>query len=442
MDQEYIDPVLSVIGKDDFNPKSIQSLTTKFPSYYSKITSNCSIALKIYKSLLNLEYELNSWEFLTLKTSININFNFDSNTNTRNFDIKIAKKVIEKCNFIDDEINKLNFKIKIVINFISGLTIQEYISDPGTLLLKIYFKLLNLKNSILEKISISFTKSKLLIINFELKQITNMIESQENPLVGIDTNFQATLESYKDFVTILINQLDNAVNEKDTDQIQECLGILNDVESMYDSVRMNFFYTEELNEWEQEQQLLLQEKELEESFSNSSPSPSPQTIFNGDFSEDSIEESNQYSKFSNLHSSQELPNHHHHHLSRRGSISSTSSSIATFNSRQPTTITEELPYLLQAFDEAKQLEQELSTYQQQPLSRSSSTIRAKSPPNSSSKLLNKYDQRKSNLQTLNIPNVGFNNNLLNSIYGLSPKNNNSNNTPTIHHQSNLHNEVD
>lgn len=454
---EYVDPVLSIVEKDDdlhtINTQSIQSLTSNFPHYYSKITSNCSMGIKIYKNLLNLEYELNSWEFLTLKASININFNHNTNSTmqTRKFDIKIAKKVIERCNFIDEEVNKLhNYKLKILNNFISGLTIQEYLSDPGCLLLKIYFKIINLKNDIVEKISISYTKSKLLIISFELKQITDMIESSENPLIEVGTDFQSTLEGYKDFVTVLINQLDQAVQDKDPDQIQECLEVLNDVEKMYESVRVNFFINEEYAEWEQdhyyiqsvrEQELQDQlEKEREITRSRSvSPSPSSQATLNEELNSSELSTTPSpptYSKFINLHSSQELP--HHHHLSRRGSISSTSSSIATLN-RQPTTISEELPYLLQAFDEAKQLEQELSTYQPNP-ARTPQSQQHLSKKNNLQPIHNN-DKRKSNLQTFNIPNVGFNNNLLNSIYGLAPKSSGSAGSPRIH-QSNLHNEVD
>ncbi|CCH44041.1 Mitochondrial distribution and morphology protein 36 [Wickerhamomyces ciferrii] len=487
---EYIDPISSVIDTDNFNSKSISSITSKFPSFYSKITSNCSIALKIYKKLLNMEYELNSWEFLTLKTSININFNLDQNLkqqSTRKFDIKIAKAVIERCGKIDDEISIQDRNLNNVISFISGLTIQEYISDPGTLLLKIYFKILNLKTIIIEKINISYTKSKLLIISFELKQITDMINEQENPLVGVDTDFQSTLEGYKDFVTVLINQLDQAVQDKDSEQIQECLSILNDVEKMYETVRMNFFYTEEWNQWEQEQLSIKQaaeaeaeaqaqlEKERERQsrsrsrYSNSplgsSPlqSPSPYLSIDDEiFEDDSIlnspsQQHHQQQFHKHLHSQQ----NHHHSLQRRSSISSTTSSIATFN-RHPTTISEELPYLLQAFDEAKQLEQELSTYQTQssrnipkpptkPFANSSSTRSSSpnssqqyssSPNNSHPNPLNNYDKKKSNLQTYQIPNIGFNNNLLNSIYGLNPKSSSSTSTTKFNSNSNLHNEID
>ncbi|ODQ57399.1 hypothetical protein WICANDRAFT_80742 [Wickerhamomyces anomalus NRRL Y-366-8] len=447
---EYVDPVLSVVGKEEkINPQTIQSLTSNFPSYYSKITSFCSSALKIYKNLLNLEYELNSWEFMTLKASININFNHNFSTTTRNFDIKIAKKVIDRCNFIDDEINKLlNYKLKIINNFISSLTIQEYLSDPGCLLLKIYFKIINLKNSIVEKISISYTKSKLLIISFELKQITDMIEKEENPIVEDNTDFQSTLEGYKDFVTVLINQLDQAVQEKDSDQIQECLEVLNDVEKMYESVRLNFFINEEYAEWEQDnyyiqsnrerelEQELAKERELSRSRSIS-PSPSSQTSLNEELlSSSTSPPSNSSSKFLNLHSSQELPGHHH--LSRRGSISSTTSSVATLN-RQPTTISEELPYLLQAFDEAKQLEQELSTYQT-PRTPTSSQQQQQQQAMKKLQPIHNQDKRRSNLQTFNIPNVGFNNNLLNSIYGLTPKSSTPSTPSHLNHHH--HNEVD
>lgn len=314
-----------------------------------------------------------------MKHSVNLNFQLQ--TDARKFDIKIAQKVLKRCQELDMELDQIHGKVAHFISFIQRLSVTEYISDPGALLLKVYFKVLNLKTSLLQELSISHTKAKLLTISYELVQIMEMVDKEENPLVMDNTDFQSTLHSYKDFVSVLIDQLDRAVADRDNEQIEECLSILNDVEKMYESVRMNFFINEELNEWEQEQeQYLLQSSYLEV---------------------------NDYKR------------------PRRDSLSSTTSSTFTFP-RSGGTISEELPYLMQAFSEAKHLEQELSTYQTQiksPLAKSpSSTFSTASPSTPTNvSLMGFSGKRTSNLQSgYPTQGVGFNSSLLNSIYGLHP----------------------
>ncbi|CDR46704.1 CYFA0S25e01156g1_1 [Cyberlindnera fabianii] len=438
--QTYVDPILNT----DFDPQNLKELTQSFPPYYQKITHQCSLALKCYKQLLALQYQTNAWEFATLKASVNLNFNHATATGARTFDIKIAKKVLDKCNTIDDEISiKHRPRISQLIHFIKLLSVEEYLSDPGTLLLKVYFKLLNLKNELTELLNVAYTKAKLLVIAYELTKIMEMIDEEENPVALDNTDFQSTLNSYKDFVGVLIDQLDRAVADKDSDQIEECLGILSDVEKMYESVRMNFFFTEEWNDWENEQQEL-----LSASIYTESSTSSPHT------------ESYQMTRFLNekqTTSSTPMAPPHTSKVSRRGSVSSTASS-SIFARPGSSTISEELPYLMQAFDEARDLERELSTYQQvsqpakdvsrQPSLRnmnSSSTLSKKANIVKSSSVgvgrspltpLATNDKTKSHLQSgINTPNMGFSSNLLNNLYGLHPGS-----TPFA--PSHLQNEVD
>lgn len=364
----YVDPVFSLVDSKENSLKTIQNYAKAFSPDYSHITDHCSQALYLYKTLLSLSNSLNSWEFIALKTSVDINFKIDLQ-GSRTFDINIAKRALEKSNVIDDSITKISYQISKLLNFVSTLTIEEYISDPGSLLLKIYFKLLNLKNELTESISIFYTKSKLLIINFELQTFLNSIEV-ENSVVLLSNDFQQTIESYKDFVSVLISQLDQAVLEKDKDQIQECLSVLNDVEKMYESVRMNFIINEEYTEWESQSQAQAHSIAYEDLHSASTPTTSHTRTF---------------------------------------SLSSTTSSL---NNHHTTTITEELPYLLQAFDEAKTLEQELSTYQ-------NANLQIKRNSGINQKL--NTPKRSSNLQPLAAKNIGFSSPLLNSIYGLHPK---------------------
>lgn len=361
--KDYQDPILSTIThKAEISPSDVLDITETFSKHHAKITSQCHKALKVYKKMLTVKYQLNSWEFLTLKTSIDLSFNDDPITQngtsascattptttttpittpiatptpggagTRKFDIRIANSCIDKCSKLDNELNFIDTNITMLKGFISVLTIEEYISDPGCLILSIYFKLLQLKTTLNETLSIAYTKAKLIIILYELTQILNKLNSEECPLVRENTDYQSTLNSYKNFIKNIINQLDSAIEQKDSEQIQECLNILHDVEKMYESVRLNF---EIMNE------------DLYDYGDFYSDMSSPKTL---QYEDDYI-----YSK---------VPNSSNR--SRRTSISSTTSSLRHGFMGGKTTLTEEMPFLLQAFDEAKQLEQELSEYQQQ-----------------------------------------------------------------------------
>lgn len=401
----YVDPVLSVVEQSELSSSSIQQLTSTFPSYYSKITSQCSAVLKVYKQLLSIQYKLNSWELATLRHSVN--FNFQLHTDARKFDIKIAQKALQKCLELDAELDAIaTHKISHFVKVIQSLSIEEYLSDPGTLLLKIYFKAIHLKTELVQDVSIAYTKAKLLIISYELTQIVDTMDREENPIVPDNTDFQSTLHSYKDFVSVLIDQLDRAVEQKDMDQIEECLGILNDVEKMYESVRVNFFINEEYNEWEQDTQNLL------------------------------------LSAAASTAGSDEYQDAKSQQRSRRTSLSSTTSSLnfSTLSSRVTNgTISEELPYLMQAFNEAKNLEQEISNYQphvKSPLSRSASINHgvnqhvhavptATSPRLPFSSSFGGFgahqNSASSHLQAgFTAPKVGFQSPLLNNLYGIHP----------------------
>lgn len=483
MELQYVDPILSNLTKssnpedhdniddDELSAQSINEIMKNFldPSHhnfgqYDRIVRNCHHSLKLYKFFINLKYnELNSWEFLILKTSVNLNFNYEqtsgSDDQRGSFDINIARKCIDKCSDLDDILDGNADAVDKLVAFIQRLSIQEYISDPGTLLIKVYFKILNLKNQIVEQISIFYTKSKLLIISYELNEIVRMIEQDDNPIVADETDYKSTLESYKNFVKILIDQLDQAVADKDSEQIEECLNILNDVEKMYESVRMQFFYTEEINEMEEEflNEYNEQQRLLEDSMMSSTGFDQADDFADSVSSVDELVALDYNKRRNNM-------------SGRRTSISSTTSTLhSQFNPQKKTTISEELPYLLQAFDEAKHLEQELKEYnsytkpqqQQQQTSRPYSSSSSSSTPSSStptaitapytplsptlpqssmfsmSPASSSYslDKRSSLQAGFTGSSMGFGSSLLNNIYGLHPKG-------KVFAPSSLHNQVD
>jgi hypothetical protein len=341
----------------------------------------------ILSKLMGINTKLNSLDFRFLSNNDEV-----ERLDELRFDLKLIKASLDKINQIDDDLNHLNSNDISRINqyLVKHLKISDYLFNNGFLLIKIYYKILNLKNFLGDKVLNFYIKARLLVIYFELQRIDELLDAQPASIVKDQQDFKSVLISYKDFVLVLINQLNDAIKDKNTEQINECLNILKDVEKMYESFRMNFLFEQELEEYN----LQIMEEEYDE----------------------------------------------------------TSTPSTTASSK--TTITAELPYLLQAFDEARNLNKEVATYTEQnktnPKTITGSQFQSSPSPSPSPSqstlqpninINNQIREPSHNHSHLSqkkfgvAPHVGFNNNLLNSIYGLNPKG-------TAPHGTHFHNEVD
>lgn len=308
-------------------------------------------SFNILNRLVGMITKLNSSEFEILNQRIEI-----EQLDSMRFQLNNIKIMLDKVNELDEELDKLNNDNIHKVNqyLVKHLKISDYLLNNGFLLIKIYYKILNLKNFLNDKLLNYYIKSRLLIIFFELTKINELLDYSKDSLIK-DQDFKSVLISYKDFILVLINQLNDAIEERNSEQINECLNILKDVEKMYESFRMNFLFEQELEEY-------------------------------------------------NAIMEDETP------------PTSTSTS---------TSITAELPYLLQAFDEANRLDKEISSYKDlNPAKSLLSTAAATSAATPNIITLQKNSMSKepshlhSHTKNIGIKGVGFHNSILNSIYGL------------------------
>ena len=89
-------------------------------------------------------------------------------------------------------------------------------SDAGTMLTSLLLRIIKLKNDVVEQLSISYSKARLIIIGEELE-----MWEDEN-----------TVMYYKSFIVALLQQLNDAVEQGDGDAKYECLAVINDLKSL------------------------------------------------------------------------------------------------------------------------------------------------------------------------------------------------------------------
>lgn len=243
-----------------------------------------------------------------------------------------------------------------------------------TLLLEIWFSCNKKLKLLRNKIAGVFLRSKLLIIDHELQSFNLHLSNVK------------IIPSFRSFMKILIEQLNDAELSKDQSLFDDCLSVFLDIEAMFNSLHLSMLQT--------------QNKSLQDSISGEG------------------ENFDEVESFSTG-----IPNDH-----SRSSSMSTSTDLSYMMER--TNISKELPNLLNAFNNAKRLEQELENLRTVPYNPSSSpsvsngSSRENEGPNGSFKSKLTMMEQQQNLVN-HFSALGFHgklplnrsSNILNNLYG-------------------------
>ncbi|AOA63789.1 hypothetical protein PP7435_CHR3-0005 [Komagataella phaffii CBS 7435] len=280
------------------------------------------VCLKGFQNLRDLEHiaqRLDNWEFKTLEyhlvDGIYVSTVGDENSSydTANhkieqdlverqfFQKELASKVLKTCMELYEQLNVSNGAVERINEFLLKMSPSDYISDLGTILAQLTFRCLRLQKSLEYKLHIKYCKSKLVVIGIDLERIMalNLNESLT----------EKTILGYRSYITDLLKQAEDCILNNDTIGTMECLSVVKDVERMFDAVRpKEFLY----------------------------PTDSVSSEIN--FEHDPK-----------------------NHLKTRGKSNSSfnAPSEKIMSSLQRSTISEELPYLMGAFDDAKMAQVEL-----------------------------------------------------------------------------------
>lgn len=236
--QSYSDPLIELLHSSDLNKD--KGLSDTLVEYIDDIQDNelkqwCIDSLTILRDLEKIETQLDQWEFHTLDFTIEVNNqhekNNDNNDNNSEMQGKLAKRVLEKSNSVRELLSNVKPEIKRSVaraRKLSRSNPAKVITDAGTILIELTMRLVKLAKQLDEKVTIGYSRAKLTIIGAELKKLVTL-----DPFL-IDKEI---IKNYKIFVNNLLNQLNNAVSNKDTVGLWETVAIVGDVEKMFDSMK-------------------------------------------------------------------------------------------------------------------------------------------------------------------------------------------------------------
>lgn len=241
---------------------------------YDKSLKYCFEALNIISDLIKLQIFYNeSNEFASLNNNIDdilkheIQFNIDTldthipqvnsikdlfnDVSYQQWRYKdIAFKAIQKCNKLLFGVDSLATSLTEIRKFIDN-NMNDILMDSMTLLTEIWFYIvLKLKWFKLQVIS-SFIKSKCLLINFELNLIldylsySNIYENDIKFKSEVSDNLQRTVTSFNGFISELIDNTNKSIENKDEMLFNESFKLFLNIETMYNHFNFKWLIPEE-----------------------------------------------------------------------------------------------------------------------------------------------------------------------------------------------------
>ncbi|GMF98691.1 unnamed protein product [[Candida] boidinii] len=164
---------------------------------------------------------------------------------------------------------ELSIEIDELNEFSKKISPLQRISDPGTILTELGLRIIKLKNDLDDHISVQYSKARLVNIGIDLENLIYKLKLDDENFIkefgedavlsnnnsnndpsnnNISSNglSEETVQSYKNFINTLLQQLSDSVNNKDTIEVMECISVVNDVEKMFETMK-----TQQLSEREE-----------------------------------------------------------------------------------------------------------------------------------------------------------------------------------------------
>lgn len=320
-----------------------------FPLAERSVSRLCLLSLSILQTLEKCELTLRNWAFMSLDINLGNHFDTSNPDEIKAFNNNVSVRVVALCQELTVKLNKISADLDFITKALRSLSPLDFLSDSGTLLMSLTLRNIKLKDELRERVKIAYLKAKLITIGTHL----------ESMFEGGGADQRATVASYQQFVVSLLRQLNTAVENQDTEDQNECLAVISDMEQMFEAYKL---------EWAREMAEAPSPSPM-----SSSDSPLDAPLFsdaddrsNADL--DSTVDASMHSSYANpmvhsitkpVPSSSLQPALDHRH--RRGSFSS----VASTSILQKSTISEELPYLMSAFNLAKTLEEDVHHYKEE-----------------------------------------------------------------------------
>ncbi|KAI5970652.1 hypothetical protein CANMA_000243 [Candida margitis] len=399
----FKDPILSLtrypnLTKDEAKSSQIVHLIKEISE--RRLNKLCSTTYILLQTLDNIQLKLKSWEFLSLDYNSNTHF-ANADDKIKIFNTGVADKVMQACSELNFKLAKISADIDLISKSSSTLSVSDVISDEGTILTSLLLRVIKLKDEIIEQLSISYSKAKLILIGRDLELLhrddaSDIDSDSDSDSNDDDDDEDGTVNYYKTFIVTLLKQLNDAILANDFESKHECLAVINDLEKMFEKYKMEKMIDKRIKEHDQEQhQLQLHQqqhhKQQQQQQHDYPHGSTPKTDLHFGFDEDtssSLGKDSQgleggledtFSEYSMTSSAVaafqgQLPMVRSITQSKGGKIgvngsTGVSDDIYDYetnsSSMYKSSITEELPYLRTAFRAAKNFENDVSHYKQE-----------------------------------------------------------------------------
>ncbi|KAG7861638.1 hypothetical protein KL939_000659 [Ogataea angusta] len=330
----YVDPLVCLLKDTQLNKDKCKSdeLIRHINSINDhEIKTLCIQSFEILKDLESIELKIYNWEFQTLEFKLSQSLILDEeDQRKRTFNSRLARKVARNCLELHKVLQQLGIEIDEVNAGARFMTPMQRISDPGTILTELMLRVMKLRSSLIDQVSIHYSKAKLVNIGIDLE---NLIYEEEDRKFGDIT--EETVINYKLFVNNLLQQINDCISTGDTIGAMECISIVTEVEKMFETMKLDRLARQ------REKVLSLPEFSSDElGVRPDSPASSSITMSETLYGDDENPEKADYMK-------------------RAKTERFRSFSAAHNSSLHKTTLTEKLPLLMHAFEEARSIEEDI-----------------------------------------------------------------------------------
>lgn len=393
----YEDPIIRLTRDPDLNKEKEKThelirLINGFPPKERRVLKLCLSSFAILQSLEKMSLKLRNWEFMSL--DINSNYHFkNEDDQIKDFNHNLADKVLEACKELNKKLNKIANDIDVITRASKTLTPLEFISDSGTMLTSLVLRNIKLKNEIVDALTVAYSKAKIIVIGRDLEAMLSDSNEQD----------EATILSYKTFIVSLLKQLNMALETDDNETKYECMAVVNDMEKIFDAFKLEKVKEAALSTYQNDSSLDEEEFDIRQyeddsipqeqylmakaakdrhlsppstntatphmghrkkNVSDSSSLTTPHSVmidddtdYDSDIGSNSFYSSS-YTQPPLIHSITKAGDSKSVHRKDSFSLISNSSIL------QKTTISDELPYLMTAFNSAKNIEEDITHFKE------------------------------------------------------------------------------
>ncbi|KAG7760548.1 hypothetical protein KL946_001236 [Ogataea haglerorum] len=330
----YIDPLIQLLKDTELNKDKCKS--SELIRHINSINDHeiktwCIQSFEILKDLETIELNIYNWEFQTLEFKLSQSLILDEeDQRKRTFNSRLARKVANNCLELHKNLQQLGIEIDEVNAGARFMTALQRISDPGTILTELMLRVMKLRSGLIDQVSIHYSKAKLVNIGIDLE---NLIYEEEDRKYGDIT--EETVINYKLFINNLLQQINDCISTGDTIGAMECISIVAEVEKMFEAMKLDRLSR-------QRERLLSSPESTSDELGERPDSPASSSITMSETlcGDDENPEKADY-------------------LKRAKTERFRSFHAAHNSSLHKTTLTEKLPFLMHAFEEARSIEEDI-----------------------------------------------------------------------------------